>query len=245
MEFPIEFQGKKLIFDSSLTGLMISGKELLATKDTPLIYYQLPERKEQTVRLQMSSNTSTLIPALKALGVSYPAYFDEKAVVESQNDITFYWKPSKLAAYYNRYSTDKLEYPQRKERIKEAVEFLTSNTAQTLPEEYLHELREPCRLVGFYKGFPIYDGSTGMAKLLSRIGIHIDSESVMVSTPLDEHASLVYEMATQLGTGLGIQGVYKKNRVVFAEKEKVVRYLQQQGLGMQPEFTVPVVQESR
>jgi hypothetical protein len=235
MEFPVEIQGKKLIFDSSLSGVMVSGKELIATKDLPLIYHQVAElvdRNEKTVRLQMSSNTSTLIPALKVLGLRYPAYFDRKDVVNSQNDITFYWSKSQLAAFYNRYSTDRLEYPERKQVIKEAVAFLTSNAEFSLPEEYLAHLKEPCKLLGFYRGFPIFDDSTGMPKLLSRLGIHVGPESVMVSTPLDEHATLVYETATQIGTDLGIQGVYKKNRVSFAEKDLVINYLREKGLGM-------------
>jgi len=233
MEFPIEIQGKKLIFDSSLSGVMVSGKEFVATKDLPLIYYQIEDRHEPTVRLQMSSNTSTLIPALRVLGLPYPAYFDLEPVVKSQNDITFYWNKSQLAAYYNRFSTDRLEYPERKQVIKDAVAFLTGNRDLNLPEEYLHELSEPCKLLGFYQGFPVFDGSTGMAKLLSRIGIHVDPESIMISTPLDEHASLVYETATKIGSDLKLQGVYKKNRVVFAEKEKVFAYLIEKGLGWQ------------
>lgn len=234
MQFPIEVQDKKLIFDSSLSGVMVSGKELIATKDSPLVYHQVTElldRHEQTVRLQMSSNTSTLIPALRVLGLPYPAYFDREDVVNSQNDITFYWNKSQLAAYYNRYSTDRLEYPERKQVIKDAVEFLTSSTELTLPEEYLEHLKEPCKLLGFYRGFPVFDDATGMPKLLSRLGIHVGPESVMVSTPLDEHATLVYETATQIGSDLGIQGVYKKNRVSFAEKDPVVRYLKENGLG--------------
>ena len=56
----------------------------------------------------MSTNTSTLIPALRILVVPYSPYFDGREVVDSQNDITFYWEPSKLAAFYNRFSTDEL-----------------------------------------------------------------------------------------------------------------------------------------
>jgi hypothetical protein len=231
MEFPIVFGDKKMVFDSTLSGVMVSGKEFLATKDSELIYYQIQDRREEHIRLQMSSNTSTVIPALKVLGIPYPSYFDEEEVVKSQNDITFYWKKSKLAAYYNRYSTDALKNEERKPVIKEAIAFLTSGAPFDLPEEYLKELSEPCKLLGFYGGFPVFDSSTGMAKLLSRFGIHFDPESVMISTPMDEHANTVYELATKIGSALGIQGVYKKNRVTFSQKEMVVEFILREALG--------------
>lgn len=232
MEFPLVLGGdKKLIFDSELKGVMVSGKEFIATKDSPLIYDQLQGKKEESVvRVQMTANTSTLIPALRILGISYPAYFDERPVVESQNDVTFYWNKSKLAAYYNRYSTDHLLYADRKQIIKAAVAFLTSDTFE-LPEEYLSELSKPCKVLGFFEGFPIFDSSTGLAKLVSRLGIHIDPESIMISTPFDEHSTLVYNLATKIGSDLGIQGVYKKNRVTFSEKELVLTHIMKYALG--------------
>ncbi|PJA15713.1 hypothetical protein CO112_00565 [Candidatus Dojkabacteria bacterium CG_4_9_14_3_um_filter_150_Dojkabacteria_WS6_41_13] len=231
MEFPIIIGDKKLTFDSSLVGVMVSGKEFIATKDSPLIYDQIKDRHETQLRLQMSSNTSTLIPALKVLGVPYPVYFDQEDVVKSQNDITFYWKKSQLAAYYNRYSTDNMLYPERKQVIKEAVAFIVNSGSLDLPEEYLTKLNEPCKLLGFYAGFPIFDSSTGMAKLLSRLGIHVGPESIMISTPLDEHATLVYDTATAIGSALKIQGVYKKNRVTFSDKKLVLDFLMKGALG--------------
>lgn len=72
----------------------------------------------------MSTNTSTLIPALRILGIAYHSYFDERPVVESQNNITFYWNPSKLAAFYNRFSTDELEHRDREPVVRRAVDFL-------------------------------------------------------------------------------------------------------------------------
>src|ERR1044071_9582137 len=110
MQFEIERNSKRLIFDSDLHGLQIHGVEYLAGKDGVLIYDQTRDLQTDEVELQMSTNTSTLIPALRALSIPYAAYFDERQVVESQNEITFYWKPSKLAAFYNRFSTDELDY---------------------------------------------------------------------------------------------------------------------------------------
>ena len=116
------------------------------------------------------------IPALRTLGIPYSAYFDNREVVESQNDITFYWNPSKLAAFYNRFSTDELDYADREPVIRKAVEFFRSNPRRLpLPEELLARMSEPSRLLGFYQGFPIFDGSTGFAKLQSRQGIHLSS----------------------------------------------------------------------
>ncbi len=80
--------------------------------------------------------------------------------------------------------------------IRGAVEFLLSHPgALPLPEETLARMSEPSRLLGFYQGFPIFDGSTGFAKLQSRLGIHLDSEAVMISTPLDKYEADVYELA--------------------------------------------------
>ena len=108
MRLTIALGTKRLIFDSDLRGLRINGKEYVSGRDGILIYDQTEGVRADEVELQMSTNTSTLIPALRALAVPYHPYFDERPVVESQNHIAFYWKPTKLAAFYNRFSTDEL-----------------------------------------------------------------------------------------------------------------------------------------
>lgn len=227
MRFEIELGSKRLLFDSDLHGLRIDGVEYLSGRDGVLIYAKtrnLPPTDE--VESQMSTNTSTLIPALRALGIPYASYFDERPVVESQNDITFYWKPSKLAAFYNRYSTDELDYPEREPVIRRAVDFITSNPhSLPLPEELLTRMSEPSTLLGFYEGFPIFDGSTGFARLQSRLGIHVDPESVMISTPLDKYETDVYELAEKLGNETGLEYSKKKNRVMFLKDEKLLKAL--------------------
>ena len=127
MRFEIEQGPKRLIFDSDLHGLRIEDKEYLSGREGVLIYDQTRNLRADQVELQMSTNTSTLIPAFRTLGISYSPYFDEGQVVQSQNDITFFWKPSKLAAFYNRFSTDELNYDEREAVIRQAVEFLHSN----------------------------------------------------------------------------------------------------------------------
>jgi hypothetical protein len=226
MRFEIELGPKRLIFDSDLHGLRINGTEYLSGRDGVLIYDKTRDVETDVVELQMSTNTSTLIPALRALGIPYASYFDERPVVESQNDITFYWKPSKLAAFYNQYSTDELDYLDRELVIRQAVEFLTSNH-KTLPsrEEILTRMLEPSRLLGFYQGFPIFDGSTGFARLQSRLGIHVDPDSVMISTPLDKYEADVYELAEHLGNETGLEYSKKKNRVMFLKDEKLLKVL--------------------
>jgi hypothetical protein len=226
MHFGIHFGPKRLIFDSELRGLRIRGRDFVSGRDGILIYDQTRDLHADQVELQMSANTSTLIPALRALGIPYPPYFDERPVVESQNDITFYWKPSRLAAFYNRYSTDELDYPTREPVIRQAVDFLTSNT-QTLPlpEEFLTRMLEPSRLLGFYQGFPIFDGSAGFAKLQSRLGIHLDPEAVMISTPLDKYETDVYELAEHLAQATGLDYSKKKNRVIFPKDERLIKLL--------------------
>jgi hypothetical protein len=227
MRFEIELGSKRLLFDSDLHGLRIVGVDYLSGRDGALIYDKtrdLPPTGE--VELQMSTNTSTLIPALRALGIPYAYYFDERPVVESQNDITFYWKPSKLAAFYNRYSTDELDYPERKPVIRRAVDFITSNPhSLPLPEELLTRMLEPSTLLGFYDGFPVFDGSQGFARLQSRLGIHVDPESVMISTPLDKYETDVYELAEKLGNETGLEYSKKKNRVMFLKDEKLLKAL--------------------
>ena len=226
MRFEIELGPKRLIFDSDLHGLRINGTEYLSSRDGVLIYDQTGGLQTDEVELQMSTNTSTLIPALRTLGISYSPYFDERPVVKSQNDITFYWKPSKLAAFYNRFSTDELDYADREPVIRLAVDFLRSNE-QTLPlpEELLFRMLEPSKLLGFYQGFPIFDGSTGFAKLQSRLGIHLDAESVMISTPLDKYEEDVYELAEHLARESGLAYSKKKNRVIFLKDKKLLTAL--------------------
>jgi hypothetical protein len=226
MRFEIKRGPKRLIFDSDLHGLRIHGVDYLSGRDGVLIYDKTQGIETDQVELQMSTNTSTLIPALRALGLRYASYFDERSVVESQNDITFYWKPSQLAAFYNRYSTDELDYAERELVIRQAVDFLTSNI-QTLPlpEELLTRMSEPSTLLGFYDGFPIFDGSTGFARLQSRLGIHVDTDSIMISTPLDKYEVDVYELAEQLAKETGLDYSKKKNRVMFLKEEKLLKVL--------------------
>ena len=226
MRFEIKLETKRLLLDSDLHGLRINDVDYLSRRDGVLIYDKTRDVTSDVVELQMSTNTSTLIPALRVLGIPYAPYFDERDVVESQNNITFYWKPSKLAAFYNRYSTDELDYTDREPIIRQAVDFLTSN-AQTLPlpEELLTRMSEPSTLLGFYEGFPIFDGSTGFARLQSRLGIHVDTETVMISTPLDKYEADVYELAEQLGNETGLEYSKKKNRVMFLKEEKLLKAL--------------------
>jgi hypothetical protein len=227
MRFEIELDRKRLIFDSDLHGLRIDGVEYLSGKDGVLIYDQTRDLQAEEMELQMSTNTSTLIPALRALGIPYNPYFDERPVVESQNDITFYWKPSKLAAFYNRFSTDELDYTDREPIIRLAVEFLRSNHQMLLlPEEQLFRMLEPSKLLGFYQGFPIFDGSTGFAKLQSRLGVHLDAESVMISTPLDKYEEDVYELAEGLARETGLDYSKKKNRVIFPKDDRLLKALE-------------------
>ena len=223
MRFEIGLDAKRLVFNSDLHGLKVNGVEYLAGKDGILIYDKTNNVHADEVQVQMSTNTSTLIPALRILGVPYHSYFDERPVVESQNDITFYWNPSRLAAFYNQFSTDELEYSEREPVIRRAVDFLAS-TSGSLPlqEEYLARLLEPCRLLGFYQGFPIFDSSAGFAQLQSRLGIHIGSEDVMVSTPLDRYETDVYELAEAVSKETGLSYSKKKNRVIFPKTPELL-----------------------
>ena len=226
MRFAISIGPKQLTFDSDLHGVRINGMAYLAGRDGVLIYDQTRGLTAEQVEVQLSTNTSTLIPALRTLGLAYAPYFDERPVVDSQNDITFYWKPSQLAAFYNRYSTDELDYAEREPVIRQAVDFLLANPVTLpLPEELLARMSEPSRLLGFYAGFPIFDGSTGFARLQSRLGIHVDTETVMVSTPLDKYEADVYELAEQLARETGLEYSKKKNRVMFAREEELMRVL--------------------
>jgi hypothetical protein len=226
MQFEIKQHSKRLVFNSDLRGLKVNGLEYISGKDGVLIYEKTRELRSDEVELQMSTNTSTLIPALRILGLSYNSYFDERPVVESQNNITFYWNPSALAAFYNRFSTDELEYQDREPVIRRAVDFLLSNTdSLPLQEELLDRMLEPCKLLGFYQGFPIFDGSVGFAKLQSRLGIHLDSETVMISTPLDQYESDVYELAELLRDATGLSYSQKKNRVIFPKAPEILKLL--------------------
>ena len=226
MQFEIKRHSKRLVFNSDLRGLKVNGLEYVSGKDGVLIYDKTENLQADEVELQMSTNTSTLIPALHILGISYNSYFDERPVVESQNNIAFYWNPSKLAAFYNQFSTDELEYKDREPIIRRAVDFLWSNTdSLPLQEELLGRMLEPCKLLGFYQGFPIFDSSVGFAKLQSRLGIHIDPEEVMVSTPLDQYEPDVYELAELLSKATGLSYSKKKNRVNFPKDPKLLKLL--------------------
>jgi hypothetical protein len=226
MQFEIKRQSKRLVFDSDLRGLKVEGQEYVSGQDGILIYDKSRDLRADEVELQMSTNTSTLIPALRILGIPYDSYFDERPVVESQNNITFYWNPSRLAAFYNQFSTDELEYKDREPVIRRAVDFLLSNTdSLPLQEELLARMLEPCKLLGFYQGFPIFDSSVGFAKLQSRLGIHIGREEVMVSTPVDRYEFDVYELAELLGKETGLSYSKKKNRVIFAKEPTLLKLL--------------------
>ena len=226
MQFVIEQGSKRLVFDSELYGLRVQGVEYLSGQDGVLIYDKTRNLRADEVELQMSTNTSTLIPALRILEIPYHPYFDERSVVESQNNITFYWKPSRLAAFYNQFSTDELEYHDREPVIRSAVSFLVAHSNNLpLQEEFLSRLQQPCKLLGFFQGFPIYDSSTGFAKLQSRLGIHIDPEEIMVSTPLDKYESDVYDLAELLSKETGLNYSKKKNRVNFPKDPKLLELL--------------------
>src|SRR5262245_28716391 len=230
MRFDVQLGSKHLIFYSDLRGLKVDGFEYVAGQDGVLIYDKTKDLQADGVELQMSTNTSTLIPALRILGIPYNSYFDERPVVESQNDITFYWSPSKLAAFYNQFSTDELEYTDREPVIRRAVDFLFSNTdSLPLQEKLLARLLEPSRLLGFYQGFPIFDSSVGFAKLQCRLGIHIDPEEIMVSTPLDRYESDVYELAELLSKETGLSYSKKKNRVNFPKTPELLKLIGTQG----------------
>ena len=90
MRFEIEQDSKRLVFDSDLYGLKVNGVEYVSGKDGVLIYDKTRDLQVDEVELQMSTNTSTLIPALRILGIPYHSYFDEMPVVESQNDAGSY-----------------------------------------------------------------------------------------------------------------------------------------------------------
>ena len=216
MRFEVDHNGKKLIFDSELHGIIAHGVEYLSGRNGVLIYDKVKDIQADELELQLSTNTSTLIPALRILGIPYHPYFDERPVVDSQNNITFYWNPSKLAAFYNQFSTDELDHEDREPVIRDAINFIAQHVDELpLPESYLMRMQEPCKLLGFYQGFPIFDNSVGFAKLQSRLGIHVGSEDMMISTPLDQYEADVYQLADQISKEIGLDYSKKKNRVVF------------------------------
>ena len=106
------------------------------------------------------------------------------------------------------------------------MNFLTANIAKLrLEDEFLVRVLEVCKLLGFYQGFPIFDSSTGFAKLQSRLGIHIDPEAIMISTPLDKYEQDVYELAESILEVTGLEFSRKKNRVVFPKDKKLINLL--------------------
>jgi len=223
MQFIIKIGSKKLIFDSDLHGLKVNKKEFTSTEDGVLVFDKTLHEKSEEVVLQMSTNTSTLIPAMRILDLPFHNYFKEREVIESQNNISFYWKSSLLAAFYNQFSTDGIPFTDREPIIRKAVEFLLKNdTILPLKQEYLEKLNEPCKLLGFYQGIPIFDGNFGLPKLQSRLGIHIGIKDIMISTPLDKYESDVYELAEQIHKESGLVFSKKKNRVVFPKSEKIL-----------------------
>ena len=229
MKFEVKRDGKRLVFDSDLRGLVVGGKEYVSGRDEILVYDQILDLKADGVELQMSSNTSTLIPALRLLSIAYHPYFDRRDVVESQNNITFYWNRSKLATFYNRFSTDELDFPKREPIIREAVDFLANHTSNLpLKDAFLTKVLKPCKLLGFYQGFPVFDSSTGFAKLQSRLGIHIDTEAIMVSTPMNKYEWDVYELAEEISKITGLEFSKKKNRVVFPKDKRLLALLEQE-----------------
>lgn len=223
MQLTIKIGSKRLIFDSEIHGLKINKIEFVSGKDGILIFDKIHDIHANVVSLQMSTNTSTLIPALKILQVPYNSYFDERPVVESQNDITFYWNPTKLAAFYNLYSTDGMEYINREETIKKAVDLLISSAGNLpLKEEYLKKLSEPCKVLGFYRGFPIFDSSYGFAKLRCCLGIHIGREDITISTPMDKYESDIYELADEIRSLTQSSYTQKKNRAIFSKQNEIL-----------------------
>jgi hypothetical protein len=76
--------------------------------------------------------------------------------------------------------------------------------------------------LGFYLGFPIFDGSVGFAPLQSRLGIHVGTEDVMISTPLDRYEADVYELAELISRETGLDYSKKKNRTIFPKNSKVL-----------------------
>ena len=228
ISFDIKLGKKTLSFSSKTGGLIVNGKEYLAGVDGFLVYDKTKRLRADKVICQLSTNTSTLIPALRILGLTYDSYFNKRKVVESQNDITFYWQSSRLAAFYNRFSTDQIEPTKREPIIRKAVKFLVGSTKKSksfLSVELLKRLKEPCKLLSFYQGFPIFDANYGMPKLLSCLGIHVGLENIMISTPLNKYQKDVEELAALLEKKTGTKGTRKKNRVRFEKTPVILKEL--------------------
>ena len=65
MRFDLSLGSKQLIFDSDLHGLRLHGVETLSGRDGILIYDKTRDLPQtDLVELQMSTNTSTLIPSI-------------------------------------------------------------------------------------------------------------------------------------------------------------------------------------
>lgn len=60
---------------------------------------------------------------------------------------------------------------------------------------------------------------------LARLGIHVDPEAVMISTPLDKYEADVYELAEDLGRETGLEYSKKKNRVIFPKDARLLQLL--------------------
>ena len=217
-----------LHFDAAQDGVLVRGVSYLSGEDGELIYDQVEGLRADEVTCQLSTNTSSLIPALRMLGISYNSYFDQRPVVESQNDIRFYWNPSRLAAFYNRFGTDGTPDNEREEIIRRGVDFLL-DTADSgddfLPEEMLKEFYEPCVLLGFYQGLAIYDAHAGLPQLRSRLGIHVGVESILISTPMDRYADDVAEVAHKIERISGVSSHPKKNRYRFPRDRRVLEVI--------------------
>lgn len=225
IRFEIFFENKKLIFDSATHGLKVGEIMYQSGDDGILVYDQTVGLQSNEVICQLSSNTSTLIPALKILGIPYDSYFDRREVIESQNNISFYWDRSRLAAFYNRYSTDGIDIEKRESIVRSAIDFLTNQKNMNknfLPQEKLERLSHQCKLLGFYEGFPIFDAEFGMPQLLSRLGIHIGNDSILVSTPIDKYQNDVYLLSKKIEDKTRIKGFRKKNRVRFEKTPKIL-----------------------
>ena len=81
MRFEITQGPKRLIFDSDLRGLRVDGTAYVSGRDGVLIYDQTTDLRAREVELQMSTNTSTLIPALPRWSLlSMPAQYHYPAL---------------------------------------------------------------------------------------------------------------------------------------------------------------------
>ena len=53
----------------------------------------------------------------------------------------------------------------------------------------------------------------------------MDSEAVLISTPLDKYEGDVYELAEPLGRETGLDYLKKKNRVIFSKDDRLLQLL--------------------